>query len=844
MMTRRNGIIVRNVLNIAGVVCICLAVFLFIRTFVKQSDAQIVAGNPIEPDTPTYKVLFLDSYSPTHISYPAQESGIKAGLYANNISYDVIYMDTKNYGSQEEIDKFYDFFKDRLENSNKHYDGVITGDDAALTFVMQHQEELFPDLPIVYYGINNIALAEEAVNNPMMTGFTEETYLDETFRLAGKLIPQANKIVGIYDNTVTGKGDAVTFFSYQEEFPDYQFMGINTSNYTREAFGQLLESLGSDCILMYLTAFEDLDGNQYTIPESSRFIVDHALIPVFRNYMGGEGLGIAGGTQMNFPGQCKMAGQVMSDVLYGRKNISEIPLNYDTPGIVSFDYQVMDHFGLDTKLLPANAEILNLPQDFWASYRGVLIPVIILLVGVMMILLAVVINYMMLKRVNRKLHTVEDELIYKAEHDLLLGIYNSRVAEEILRVRIAAEQIHSVLRIGLDNFKMINDNYGHRVGDDYLKFVSRILEEYCERNSFFFARYSGDEFLIIVPDRYLHADSKELEDIHELFKTPMLIGLEEMRTTVSIGVVNADYNVDVATLMVEADLALQDAKERGKNTDAFFEDELQEKVRNTGQIRSKLVNAIESDGFFMVYQPKIDVNTMELVGYEALLRLKDQSVSPGEFIPVAEQSGLISQIGRLTTEKTIRQLKEWRDAGIELKPVSINYSSNQINDTTYPDFLKETLEKYGIESKYIEIEITEGLYMDNSIQAERLFAQFQEMGIKLLMDDFGTGYSSLSYLTYIPVDVLKLDRSLVLAYLEEGKDAFIRDIVVLAHDLNKTMIVEGVENAWQYTRLKDFGADAIQGFYFSKPLPPEEAANFRVAEKEKGVAFAMTDNKN
>ncbi len=112
------------------------------------------------------------------------------------------------------------------------------------------------------------------------------------------------------------------------------------------------------------------------------------------------------------------------------------------------------------------------------------------------------------------------------------------------------------------------------------------------------------------------------------------------------------------------------------------------------------------------------------------------------------------------------------------------------------------------------------------------------------MDDFGTGYSSLSYLTYIPVDVLKLDRSLVLAYLEEGKDAFIRDIVVLAHDLNKTMIVEGVENAWQYTRLKDFGADAIQGFYFSKPLPPEEAANFRVAEKEKGVAFAMTDNKN
>ena len=163
-----------------------------------------------------------------------------------------------------------------------------------------------------------------------------------------------------------------------------------------------------------------------------------------------------------------------------------------------------------------------------------------------------------------------------------------------------------------------------------------------------------------------------------------------------------------------------------------------------------------------------------------------------------------------------------------MHPVSINYSSNQLNDHGYIDFLADLLKEYGVPSDLIEIEITEGLFLEKSALADDIFKRFKSMGIRLLMDDFGTGYSSLGYLTYIPVDVIKLDKSLVDTYLVDGKDSFIRNIIHLMHDLNKEMIIEGVEEEWQFNRLKEFGADTIQGYYFSKPLPAEEAIDFKV----------------
>ena len=212
--------------------------------------------------------------------------------------------------------------------------------------------------------------------------------------------------------------------------------------------------------------------------------------------------------------------------------------------------------------------------------------------------------------------------------------------------------------------------------------------------------------------------------------------------------------------------------------------------------------------------------------------MKEPGMFPSQFIPIAEKNGWIWRIGRMTTELVVKQLAKWRDEGHELYPVSINYSSNQLSDVSYVPFLEGLLKEYDIDPKYVEIEITEGVLLDQTIRANELFKRLQDMGVRLLMDDFGTGYSSLGYLTYIPVDVIKLDKSLVDNYLVEGKDSFINDVIRLVHDLDKEMTIEGVEEEWQYNRLKDFGADTIQGYYFSKPLSADEAIAYKPSFEE------------
>ena len=814
MNYNKGKIAVRNFLFAFGIILVVFAVSFVINESVLSPKTN-TEQKLLEPAKPDFKVLFLDSYSPTHSSYPAQEEGIKIGLYKNNISYDVIYMDTKNYASEKDLNDFYEFFRNRLLGSKKSYSGVICGDDASLKFALEHQDELFPGLPIVFYGINNISLAEEAVKNPLITGFTEETYLGETIEQASKLLPLATKVVGIYDDSATGQGDKATFFSYEDKFPGYVFVGFDTSLMTREEFGKQLMKLGSDVILIYLTAFEDSDGNHYTIPESVKFIIDHTAIPVFRNYTEGHGEGIMGGTMMNFPEQCRMAAETMNRVLRG-ENIATIPLYTETSGITSYDWSQMKKYGLDISLLPKKTIFVNRPINYFEQYKEFVFSVVLLLIGIVFVFIAVMLNYSMLK-------SAEVRLQYDVDHDLLLGIFNRHAAEQYLEAELKENHPIAMLRIDIDNFKALNETYGHVVGDQYLHHAASLLKKYAEDNNYYLARYSGDEFIMFVSEENVGKDSPSVQGVHDIFKIPMPVGMESLKSTVSIGLVNSDSNSTVDSMFINSEIAKSSAKEHGKNTASIFTAEFEENVRSVNITRTKVMNAIEKNGFYMVYQPKVDAQTKELVGYEALIRLKDDSISPAVFIPVAEQSGLISQIGRMTTEMSIKQLSEWRSQGLEIHPISINYSSNQINDTGYVKFLKGLLKKYDIDPKYVEIEITEGLFMESTWQAGNLFVQFQAMGIKLLMDDFGTGYSSLSYLTYIPVDILKLDRSLVTNYLVEGKDSFIHDVINLTHDLGKKIVIEGVEEEWQYDRLKEFGADVIQGYYFSKPLLPEEA---------------------
>ena len=419
-------------------------------------------------------------------------------------------------------------------------------------------------------------------------------------------------------------------------------------------------------------------------------------------------------------------------------------------------------------------------------------------------------------------------LIYQARHDEMLDIYNRHYAMEFFPGIVKKWRAYSAVMVDIEGFKNINATYGREAADQVLMHVADALKRLIIKHDWLLSRHGGDRFLLLVNDK-LTEDHLYLKEIRDIFSEPFKNGNVSLPISVSIGVSVSDGIQSVEDHVANAEEALLVAKNQEKNKVFFYSKQMQEKAAEDKMIRTILVEALEKKDFYMVYQPKVNAKTLEVSGYEALIRMSRPDVFPGQFIPIAEKNGWIWKIGRITTELVIKQLAAWRDAGCRLVPVSINYSSNQLSDRGYVDFLVELLKKYNIDSQYVEIEITEGVLLDRSTQAREFFERLKALGIRILMDDFGTGYSSLGYLTYIPVDVIKLDKSLVDNYLVEGKDSFIGNVIRLVHDLKKEMTIEGVEESWQYVRLKEFGADTIQGYYFSKPLPANEAIAFKPA---------------
>ncbi|MBR5359295.1 MAG: EAL domain-containing protein, partial [Lachnospiraceae bacterium] len=422
----------------------------------------------------------------------------------------------------------------------------------------------------------------------------------------------------------------------------------------------------------------------------------------------------------------------------------------------------------------------------------------------------------------------QSKLRFLAEHDQSLLIYNRRTITEMLEKNFNPEDTFSVILADINNFKGMNATYGNAGGDIILRNIATSLSNLCSKKGWECGRYGGDEFLIIIPGRNLSPDDPDINDLLDSLTIPTPIGGEWITATVSLGISNSDGIAAVKEHISCAEGAVRLAKTKGKNTVIEYSLEQKAKAREENEIREKVKSAIENDGFFMLYQPQINARTRSVSGYEALVRMTTPGIYPGQFIPIAEKNGWIWQIGRITTELVIKQLARWIEEGYDPHPVSINFSSNQLSDESYIDFLEDLLKTYNIPASLVEIEITEGLFLEKSAQALELFDRFKNLGIRLLMDDFGTGYSSLGYITYIPVDVIKLDKSLVDIYLVEGKDSFIHNVIRLMHDLDKEMIIEGVEEKWQYERLCELGADTIQGYYFSRPSPPEEAITFKV----------------
>lgn len=766
-------------------------------------------------------VLFISSYSESFETVDRQKKGLHEVFDPAGVNLDIEYMDMKNYNTDENVRLFQNLLTYKLSRRGK-YDAVIAGDDAALKLVSNTRESLFENTPVVFFCINNIEDAEKAGNTPFMTGAIEETYMKETIETAARFQPGAKDIVCIVDNTLTGKGDCQQFFSLRDSFPKYTFSVINTSECTYDEFCRRLEHLGENTILLYMTAFEDKNGNQYTVHESVKIITQHAHIPVYRCSFGGVGEGLIGGKMVSYEASGRQAARMVMDIING-KNPSDMPVIFEGEGNYCFDYQVLKKYNISLSLVPSDAVIINKKASFLSNNKQILVPVMIVLLLITAALSFAVYDNM------RNRHFAE-LFKYQAEHDYLTGLLTRRAIKERLLEVSEQKKPVCVMLLDIDDFKRINDADGHANGDTVLSEIALRLISIMEKNHLYISRFGGDEFMILSLDVDKEHVAHLVTEIQNIFAEPVIHAAKKYFIKGSIGIAFSENDDQPSNdIISNADLAMYAVKKAGKNGFAYYDTQMKSEFIRKKVIETSLTDACINSGFYALFQPQVETVGGNIHCCEALVRMTNSDLSPSQFIPVAEDSDIVIRIGRIMTHFVVAQIAKWREDGIKPFPVSINYSNKQLRDRDYAAYLKSLLDLYDIPPELIEVEITESVFLGRSDTAMKLFKDFAEIGVSLTLDDFGTGYSSISYLTYIPVSKVKIDKSLIDIYLHDGKDSLIKNIIALVHGLGLKITVEGVETKDQYQRLRDFECDYIQGYYFSKPVKGDDIE--KIAEK-------------
>jgi diguanylate cyclase (GGDEF)-like protein len=429
---------------------------------------------------------------------------------------------------------------------------------------------------------------------------------------------------------------------------------------------------------------------------------------------------------------------------------------------------------------------------------------------------------------KEKAEHVARHMEYHAHHDTLTGLPNRALLDDRLRVELShARRDNSMLALlflDLDRFKIINDSLGHATGDQLLRVVSQRLHT-CLRDGDTVARLGGDEFMVLLPRITSSADAGRIGNkIIESLNERCNCNGHELHITTSIGIsVYPHDGSDIETLVKHADISMYRAKEIGRNKVVYFTREMNLGSSKRLALETSLRRALENDELRLYYQPKVDITRNRITGVEALVRWEVPGsgfVSPLEFIPIAEESGLIVPLGEWVLRTALVQLQDWHAAGFAGLTMSVNLSSVQLARPGFENIVESALVDSGIDPGCVELEVTENVAMKNVDSTAGTLHKLKKMGLSIAMDDFGTGYSSLGYLRRLPIDTVKLDKSFVRGIPDGKEDALIAQaIVAMTASLNIALVVEGVENLRQLHFFRQLGCNLVQGYLFSAPVP-------------------------
>ena len=420
-----------------------------------------------------------------------------------------------------------------------------------------------------------------------------------------------------------------------------------------------------------------------------------------------------------------------------------------------------------------------------------------------------------------------------AQHDFLTDLPNRVLLNDRLQQAISLARRHghriAVLFLDLDRFKHINDSLGHVIGDQLLQAVARRLTA-CLRRSDTVGRQGGDEFVVVLSELDLPENAaRSAAKLLAALTPPYRVGLHDLHVPMSIGVsIYPDDGEDAATLINNADTAMYQAKENGRNNYQFFRQEMIVRAVERQFIEGGLRVALDRQELSLHYQPKVDLRTGAIVGVEALLRWQHPDrgfIPPAQFVPIAEDSGLILPIGRWVLREACRQSRAWLDAGLPPMPMAVNISAIEFRSQDFIDSIRTVLQETKLEPQCLELELTESVLMKYAESTVSMLKALKSIGVQLAVDDFGTGYSSLSYLSQFPVDSLKVDQSFVQEISSKANDAVIVSAVIsMGNSLKKRVIAEGVETREQLEFLTTAGCEEAQGYYFSAPMVAEQFA--------------------
>ncbi len=424
----------------------------------------------------------------------------------------------------------------------------------------------------------------------------------------------------------------------------------------------------------------------------------------------------------------------------------------------------------------------------------------------------------------------QQQLEYMAYYDTLTGLPNRTLFSNRLEKAFAYasrnRQLIAVIYLDIDDFKNINDTLGHNIGDLFLQEVARLLSGFC-RSEDTMARTGGDDFLFMFQDiNDINGAAVIVKRMLSIFETPFQIQGHELFTSASAGItVYPDDGRDVETLIRNADMAMYGAKEAGKKGFCFFTKKMDDILKRRMILERSLRKAFEQQEFRVYYQPKLSLADGKVKGAEALVRWQRSDgsiVSPLDFIPLAEQTGLIVPLGQWVLQTACRQTRAWQKAGFPVK-IAVNLSTRQFQQKDLVEMVEKTLQETGLAPEDLELEITESILLASHADAVKVLTRLRKMGVTVAIDDFGTGYSSLSYLKKLPIDTIKIDRAFIREIPGDADDvAITRAILAMSHSLGLRVVAEGVENNDHLRFLREHGCESMQGYLFSPPVPHDD----------------------